>query len=54
MEAALQAASDGGDLAPFHALLAYITRPFQAPADAANAQPAPAALTASYRTFCGT
>ena len=54
VEAALDAASDSGDLAPFHALRAAITQPFVQPADPANAQPAPAHLTASYRTFCGT
>ena len=36
------------------ALLADIRRPIEWPADPANAQPAPAHLTASYRTFCGT
>jgi serine/tyrosine/threonine adenylyltransferase len=54
VEAALQAASDANDLAPFNALLHDITRPYSPPANPANAQPAPAHLTAGYRTFCGT
>ena len=55
VEEALAAASDDGDLAPFERLLAALARPFdEAPAFAHYAEPAPAALTAGYRTFCGT
>ena len=54
VEAALQAASDDGDLAPFEALLAAITQPYDWPAHAADAEPAPAQVSAGYRTFCGT
>jgi len=55
VEAALQAASDGGDLAPFQRLLAALQRPFDERQDVADlAEPAPAAVTACYRTFCGT
>jgi uncharacterized protein YdiU (UPF0061 family) len=49
------AAATAGDLAPFESLLAALKRPFDDdPALAAYAEPAPAALTAGYRTFCGT
>ena len=55
VEAALQAASDEGNLAPFQRLLAALQGPFEeAPAWADLAEPAPASLTACYRTFCGT
>lgn len=55
VEEALSAASDGGDLAPFEALLAALRRPFDRdPALARYAEPAPAAQTACYQTFCGT
>jgi len=55
VEEALAAASDRGDLQPFRQLLAALQRPFdEEPARAAFAEPAPAALTAGYRTFCGT
>ncbi|MCZ8032015.1 MAG: protein adenylyltransferase SelO [Pseudomonadota bacterium] len=55
VEEALAAASDHGDLAPFEALLAAVGRPFDDdPALARYAQPAPAEVTACYRTFCGT
>jgi uncharacterized protein YdiU (UPF0061 family) len=55
VEEALAAASDEGDLGPFEALLAVVRRPFdEDPALARYAEPAPAAVTASYRTFCGT
>jgi uncharacterized protein YdiU (UPF0061 family) len=55
VEEALAAASDSGDLAPFERLLAAVSRPYEASAEqAAYAEPAPAALTAGYRTFCGT
>lgn len=55
VEAALDAASDQGDLAPFQALLAALRRPFDEDAGLEPyAEPAPVELTACYRTFCGT
>ncbi len=54
VEEALAAATEG-DLAPFHRLLAALRRPWdEAPELAPYAEPAPAAVTAGYRTFCGT
>ena len=55
VEEALAAASDEGDLAPFERLLAALGRPYEE-ADELQpfAEPAPASVTASYRTFCGT
>jgi len=56
VEAALDAAVDGADFAPFERLLGVVRNPFDArpDADAAYADPAPSAFTESYRTFCGT
>jgi uncharacterized protein YdiU (UPF0061 family) len=55
VEEALAAASDEGDLAPFERLLDALTQPYEeAPELAPYAAPAPAAVTACYRTFCGT
>lgn len=55
VEAALAAASDQGDYAPFERLLAVISDPYRERAeDAAFTVPAPAEQTARYRTFCGT
>ena len=55
VEAALAAASREGDLAPFERLLAALRQPFdQLPAHSAYAEPAPAAVTACYKTYCGT
>ncbi len=55
VEAALAAAVNDGDLAPFERLLAVLEQPFaERAADAAYAAPAPAEVTARYRTFCGT
>ena len=55
VEEALAAASDDGDLAPFERLLAALRQPYAEPPQlAAYAEPAPAAVTAGYRTFCGT
>jgi uncharacterized protein YdiU (UPF0061 family) len=55
VEEALAAASDHDDLAPFQRLLDALRRPYDdAEASAPYAEPAPAAVTASYRTFCGT
>ncbi len=54
VEAALAAATEG-DMAPFDALLAAVRQPYSdAPALTAYAQPAPAAETLVYQTFCGT
>jgi len=55
VEEALAAASEGGDLAPFERLLAALREPYEErPEHAAYAEPAPAAVTACYQTFCGT
>ncbi|MBL8428622.1 MAG: YdiU family protein [Dechloromonas sp.] len=55
VEAALDAAVDDNNLAPFERLLAAIQSPFdERAADAEYAEPAPAEFTASYMTFCGT
>jgi uncharacterized protein YdiU (UPF0061 family) len=55
VEEALAPASDQGDLAPFQQLLAALRRPFDESQELAPyAEAAPAAVTASYRTFCGT
>ncbi len=55
VEEALAAASDEDDLVPFERLLDAIRQPYdEAPARATYAEPAPAAVTACYRTFCGT
>ena len=55
VEEALAAASDRGDLAPFRRLLDALCQPYVETVEfAAYAEPAPAAVTACYRTFCGT
>ena len=55
VEAALAAAVDHNDLAPFERLLAVIQSPFdERPADAAYGQPASSEFTDHYMTFCGT
>ena len=55
VEEALAAASDEGDLAPFERLLDALRRPYdEAGERAPYAEPAPADVTACYRTFCGT
>jgi uncharacterized protein YdiU (UPF0061 family) len=55
VEEALAAASDEGDLAPFERLLAAVRRPFDESDELTPyGQPAPASVTAGYRTFCGT
>lgn len=55
VEAALAAAVDLGDYAPFEQLLAVLQRPYdEDPLLATYAHPAPAAESAGYRTFCGT
>ncbi len=48
-------AAEGGNLAPFEALLAVLARPFDDhPEFAALAEPASVEETQGYRTFCGT
>jgi serine/tyrosine/threonine adenylyltransferase len=55
VEEALAAASEHEDLGPFERLLAALRDPYEEhPERAVYAQPAPAALTACYQTFCGT
>jgi len=55
VEEALAAASDDADLAPFERLLAALRQPWDETAQNAHyAEPAPASVTAGYRTFCGT
>jgi len=55
VEEALEAASERDDLGPFERLLDALRRPYdEQPATARYAEPAPAAVTACYRTFCGT
>ncbi len=55
VEEALAAASDQGDLAPFQQLLNALRQPYDESHQLAPyAEPAPAAVTACYRTFCGT
>jgi len=55
VEEALTAASDRGDLAPFERLLDALRQPYDDAGELAPyAEPAPAAVTACYRTFCGT
>ena len=55
VEEALQAASADDDLGPFERLLGALRNPWEElPQNAAYAEAAPAAMTAGYRTFCGT
>jgi uncharacterized protein YdiU (UPF0061 family) len=55
VEEALAAASDQNDLAPFERLLDAVRRPYDESLEQSPyAEPAPAAVTAGYRTFCGT
>ncbi len=55
VEEALQTASQQGDLGPFNRLLDALRRPYDKAEELAGyAEPAPAAVTAGYRTFCGT
>lgn len=59
VEAALAAASDQADFGPFERLLSALQTPFgngdhQAASARPFAEPAPAAFTEEYRTFCGT
>jgi len=55
VEEALSAASDDDDLGPFERLLDAVKQPYsESPVLAPYTEPAPAAVTACYRTFCGT
>jgi uncharacterized protein YdiU (UPF0061 family) len=55
VEEALEAASERQDLGPFERLLSALREPFEEkPEHARYAEPAPAAVTACYQTFCGT
>ena len=55
VEEALTAASAHLDLVPFERLLAAVQQPYEElPERERYAEPAPAAVTACYRTFCGT
>ena len=55
VEAALAAAVEQGDQAPFERLITVLQRPFDARSGLdAFASPAPAGAMAGYRTFCGT
>ena len=55
VEEALAAASNEGDLAPFERLLDALRQPYdEADELAPYTEPASAAVTACYRTFCGT
>ena len=55
VEEALAAASGEGNLEPFEKLLAALRRPFEEDGEQAPyGEPAPAEVTACYRTFCGT
>ncbi|MGE4239230.1 protein adenylyltransferase SelO [Ramlibacter sp.] len=55
VEEALAAASTGDDLGPFERLMAALRDPFtESAGNEAYARPAAAAVTANYRTFCGT
>jgi uncharacterized protein YdiU (UPF0061 family) len=55
VEEALAAAANDDDLAPFERLLAALRRPYDEVSELAPyAEPAPAEVTACYRTFCGT
>lgn len=55
VEAALSAAVEHGDFRPFDTLLALLQQPFEERAEGSGyAEPAAAAQSAGYRTFCGT
>lgn len=53
VEEALTAAAERGDLAPFDALLAVLSRPYDEPTQPRYAQPSPDGHD-GYQTFCGT
>jgi serine/tyrosine/threonine adenylyltransferase len=54
VEATLAAAVGEGDFAPFERLLGVLARPFEDQPASAEYMAPPAAIDASYRTFCGT
>ncbi|MFU8820899.1 MAG: protein adenylyltransferase SelO family protein, partial [Gammaproteobacteria bacterium] len=54
VEAALAAAVDEEDFAPFERLLAVLARPFEARPEAAPYLGPPVNIDPAYRTFCGT
>jgi uncharacterized protein YdiU (UPF0061 family) len=54
VEEALSAAEDRDDLAPLHALLDALARPFDESADRSRFAEPPPATFCGYRTFCGT
>jgi uncharacterized protein YdiU (UPF0061 family) len=55
VETALSAASEEDRLEPFEQLLDAVRRPYdESPELAVYAEPAPASVTACYRTYCGT
>ena len=55
VEEALSAATERSDLGPFERLLEVLQHPFDArPGNESLAEPAPAEVTACYKTFCGT
>ena len=54
VEEALAAASDDGDLAPLHRLLAAVTRPFEQRAGFERFAKPDLAAASGYQTFCGT
>lgn len=54
VEAALAAALERSDLAPFERLLGVLARPFEAQPEAADLAAAPPLAETPYRTFCGT
>ena len=55
VEAALEAAVDNNDLAPFKKLLQLVSHPFdEQQGSEAYTQPASGSFTACYKTFCGT
>jgi serine/tyrosine/threonine adenylyltransferase len=54
VEAALAAAVDEGDMKPFEALQAALSRPFEDPPEGSVYADPPQAPDAGYRTFCGT
>jgi uncharacterized protein YdiU (UPF0061 family) len=54
VEEALSAAVDRGDIGPTEALLAAVTRPFEANPEAARFAEPPPKTSEPYVTFCGT
>jgi uncharacterized protein YdiU (UPF0061 family) len=54
VEAALNAASDGGDLEPFHRLLDVVQRPYDDRPEAAEYEQPPQPAERVLKTYCGT